>query len=187
MGCALKALNNGSEEEKTQIEKRFLILGLDGAGKTSILNRLTKKDFTEPEPTVGLNVEQIVHRNYAVTFWDLGGAATLLWKHYYHSTDAVIFVVDSTDRDRIDTAREELINAISDTDLTECPLLVYGNKQDKEGAMSIDDLTMTLEFDKLRSKNKFLEPCSAAKNEGIFEGLEKIVDVLIKKSPSKGS
>eukprot|EP00826_Nyctotherus_ovalis_P014967 TRINITY_DN14219_c0_g1_i10.p1 TRINITY_DN14219_c0_g1~~TRINITY_DN14219_c0_g1_i10.p1 ORF type:complete len:128 (+),score=37.01 TRINITY_DN14219_c0_g1_i10:252-635(+) len=125
----------------------------------------------------------MVFKNYQVTFWDLGGAATILWKHYYHNTDAIIFVVDSTDRERIDIAREELVNAAADEELTECPLLVFGNKQDKDGAMSMDDLNMMLEFDKVPSKHKFLELCSALNNKGIEEGLEKIVDVLIKKSP----
>ena len=183
MGCALKMLNKNSEEQKTQIEKRFLILGLDGAGKTSILNRLVKKDTIETEPTIGLNIEQITHKNYLVTFWDLGGAAAVLWKHYYNSTDAIIFVVDSTDRDRIDLAREELVGAASDPELAECPLLVLGNKKDKEGAMALDDLNIMLEFDKIPTKQKFLELCSAKENQGIFEGLEKVVDVLIKKSP----
>eukprot|EP00826_Nyctotherus_ovalis_P012741 TRINITY_DN13394_c0_g1_i3.p1 TRINITY_DN13394_c0_g1~~TRINITY_DN13394_c0_g1_i3.p1 ORF type:complete len:185 (-),score=37.22 TRINITY_DN13394_c0_g1_i3:54-608(-) len=182
MGCALKALGSG-DNQRTQIEKRFLIIGLDGAGKTSILRRLTKKDSIDTEPTVGLSVEQIVHRNCVLTFWDLAGAATFLWKHYYHNTDAIVFVVDSTDLERIDMVKEELVNAVMDSDLTECPLLVYGNKQDKEGAMGLDELSAALEFDKVPCKHKFIALCSAATNEGIFEGLEKVAEVLIKITP----
>ena len=184
MGCALKLLNKESEEEKTQIEKRFLIIGLDGAGKTSILNRLSQKDLTGIEPTVGLNVEQIIYKNYAVSFWDLGGAATMLWKHYYHNTDAIIFVVDSSDKDRLESVKEELINAVADRDLEKCPILIYGNKQDKEGAMNMEELSKALDFDNLQVEKKFIMPCSAMNNTGINEGLEKIVEVLLKTRPN---
>ena len=183
MGCALKVLGAGPDSQRTQIEKRFIIIGLDGAGKTSILRRLTKKDSIDTEPTVGLSVEQIVHQNCVLTFWDLAGAATFLWKHYYHNTNAIVFVVDSTDHDRIDLAKDELANAVLDSDLSGCPLLVYGNKQDKEGAMNAEELAEVLEFDKLPSTHKFLVLCSAATSEGIFEGLEKIAEVLIKLTP----
>lgn len=183
MGCALKILKSNQEEQKQTLEKRFLILGLDGAGKTSILNRLAKKEFEMTVPTVGLNVESITYRNFVIALWDLGGAATMLWKHYYQNTDAIIFVVDSTDRQRIDLARDELINVLADPDLAESPLLVFANKQDKENAMNAEDLNIGIEFDKLAKKHKFLEPCSAVKNEGIFTGLDKIIDVLSRTTP----
>ncbi len=183
MGCALKALKSGQGDSKSSLEKRFLILGLDNAGKTSILNRLAKKDQQTTVPTVGLNVEQITYRNFTVALWDLGGAATMLWKHYYQNTDAVIFVVDSSDRARVETVREELINVLSDPDLAEAPLLVYANKQDKEGAMGVEDLSIAIEFDKLAKKHKFLEGCSAVKNEGILQGLDKIIEVLLRTTP----
>ena len=184
MGCDIKMFRKGeSGDQKTQLEKRFLILGLDGAGKTSILNRLANRDFVATVPTVGLNVEQIVYKNMSIAFWDLGGAATLLWKHYYQNTDAIIFVIDSTDRERIDSAREEMLNMLKDADLTNCPLLVYANKQDKEGAINIDELSISLEFDKFNKKHKFLEPCSALKNEGIWTALDKIIEILVKTTP----
>ena len=183
MGCALKMLKSNSEDAKPQLEKRFLILGLDNAGKTSILNQLAKKGAEQTAPTVGLNVEQIVYKNFALALWDLGGAATILWKHYYQNTDGVIFVVDSSDRERMDTAREELINVLADPDLAECPLLVYANKQDREGAMTVEDLSIEIEFDKLARKYKFLEGCSAMKNEGIWQGVDKVIEVLLKTTP----
>ncbi len=184
MGCALDALRKKEAgDQKSQMEKRFLILGLDGAGKTAILNRLSKRDFITTIPTVGLNVEQIVYRNMSIALWDLGGAATLMWKHYYQNTDAVIFVVDSTDRARMDNVREELLGLLKDADLTNCPLLVYANKQDRDQAMSVDEMSICLEFDKLSKKHKFLEGCSAMKNEGIWQGLDKVIEVLIRTTP----
>ncbi len=185
MGCALEALR-GKETDKTQMEKRFLILGLDGAGKTSILNRLAKRDFVTTIPTVGLNVEQVVYRNMSIALWDLGGAATLMWKHYYQNTDAVIFVVDSTDRVRMDSVRDELSGALKDADLAQCPLLVYANKQDREHAMKVEEVSRGIEFDKLARGHKFIESCSAMKNEGIWQGLDKVIDVLVKTTPKSG-
>ena len=184
MGCAINFFRKvESTEQKTQLEKRFLILGLDGAGKTSILNRLASRDFSETIPTVGLNAEQIVYQNTSFAFWDVGGAATNLWKHYYQNTDAVIFVIDGTDRERMDLVKEELAGVLKDADLTECPLLIYANKQDKEGAISMDELSKILEFDKTEKKSKFLVPCSALKNEGLLPGLDKIVEVINRTTP----
>ncbi len=80
-------------------DKKILFLGLDRAGKTSLLYKLKDDNFAETVPTVGLNVEQIKYRNMQLTLWDVGGSARKLWKHYYDKVDGIIFVVDSTDID----------------------------------------------------------------------------------------
>eukprot|EP00830_Metopus_es_P011672 TRINITY_DN2381_c0_g1_i2.p2 TRINITY_DN2381_c0_g1~~TRINITY_DN2381_c0_g1_i2.p2 ORF type:complete len:194 (+),score=25.16 TRINITY_DN2381_c0_g1_i2:110-691(+) len=185
MGCAIDMFSKRAapNPQATPMEKRFLILGLDNAGKTSVLYRLSKKENGEICPTIGLNVEQLIHKNVSVSLWDIGGAATLLWKHYYQGTDAIIFVIDSTDRVRLETAKEELMNLLLEPDVSEAPLLVYANKQDMKEAMNVNDLSISLEFDKIGRKHKFLQACSAVNNEGIMEGFEQIVDILIKATP----
>ena len=183
MGCALKLFNKDEGDEKTQIEKRCLIIGLDGAGKTTILSRMANKAITGIEPTVGLNVEQIPFKNFSVSFWDLGGAATILWKHYYHSTDAFIFVIDSSDHERYQLAKEELHNAAAEPDLVGCPLLIYANKQDKPEAATVEEISKEIDFESLQQTVKVIVPCSAEKNTGITEGLNKIIEVLSKISP----
>jgi small GTP-binding protein len=89
-------------------EKRILMLGLDNAGKTSILFHIRDNQFKMTVPTVGLNIENINYKKYSLTFWDVGGQATKLWKHYFDHIDGVIFVVDSTDEEKLLFAKEEL-------------------------------------------------------------------------------
>ena len=80
-------------------DKKVLLLGLDGAGKTSLLLQYKDNQFTNTVPTIGLNVEQIKFRKYLITMWDVGGQATKLWKHYFDHIDAIIYVLDSTCND----------------------------------------------------------------------------------------
>jgi ADP-ribosylation factor protein 6 len=90
------------------IEKRILLLGLDNAGKSSLLNHIKTKEFKDTTPTIGLNIENITYKRYDITFWDVGGQATKLWKHYFDSIDTIIFVIDSADKERIMFARDEI-------------------------------------------------------------------------------
>ena len=115
------------------IEKRLLLLGLDNAGKTSILFQIKDKNFKQTVPTVGLNIEHIIYKRYSMTFWDVGGQATKLWKHYFDHINGIIFVVDSSDEEKLLFAREELNKLIRDESLAGVPILIYYNKQDLEG------------------------------------------------------
>jgi len=114
MGCDMSfmkkaALSAASKKgEGGQEEKRILLLGLDNAGKTSILYQMRDNQFKNTVPTVGLNIETITYKRYSMTLWDVGGQATKLWKHYFDHIDAVIFVVDSTDEEKLLFAKEEL-------------------------------------------------------------------------------
>ena len=91
-------------------------------------------------PTVGLNVEQISYRGLSLTMWDVSGQATRLWKHYFDKINAIIFVVDASDRERIQKAQEELHRVISDEELAGAPVLVFANKQDLPGAMTEEEI-----------------------------------------------
>lgn len=113
MGCDMSfmkkaALSAASKRDTTLREKRILLLGMDNAGKTSILFHLRDNAFTPTVPTVGLNIEHLSRKGYSLTFWDVGGQATKLWKHYFDHIDAVVFVVDSTDEERVLFAKDEL-------------------------------------------------------------------------------
>ena len=91
-------------------------------------------------PTVGLNVEQISYRGLSLTMWNVSGQATRLWKHYFDKINAIIFVVDASDRERIQKAQEELHRVISDEELAGAPVLVFANKQDVPGAMTEEEM-----------------------------------------------
>ena len=116
--------------------KKVLFLGLDNAGKSTLLFQLKDKAFRDTVPTVGLNVEEITYRGLSLTLWDVSGQATRLWKHYFDKINAIIFVVDSSDRERISRAQEELHRVIADPELSQAPILVFANKQDLQGAMN---------------------------------------------------
>ncbi len=182
MGCALKLFQK-SRDKKQELEKRFLILGLDNAGKTSILQRIAQKEASAPAPTVGLNVESVKHRDVDLTFWDVGGAATILWKHYYQDVDAIVFVIDSSDAVRLPDAKAELLRVLDEPALAEVPLLLYGNKQDVPAAMKDGALSAALDFDALNRKYKLLQMCSAKENKGIVEGLDKLLDTVLHRTP----
>ena len=97
-------------------EMRILMVGLDAAGKTTILYKLKLGEVVTTIPTIGFNVETVDYKNISFTVWDVGGQdkIRLLWRHYYQNTQGLIFVVDSNDRDRIDDAREELHKMLSE-------------------------------------------------------------------------
>ena len=88
-------------------EMRILMVGLDAAGKTTILYKMKLGEVVNTIPTIGFNVETVDYKNISFNVWDVGGQdkIRLLWRHYYQNTQGLIFVVDSNDRDRIDDAR----------------------------------------------------------------------------------
>eukprot|EP01111_Echinosteliopsis_oligospora_P003703 TRINITY_DN1579_c0_g1_i3.p2 TRINITY_DN1579_c0_g1~~TRINITY_DN1579_c0_g1_i3.p2 ORF type:complete len:123 (-),score=20.00 TRINITY_DN1579_c0_g1_i3:237-605(-) len=92
-------------------EVRILILGLDSAGKTTILYRLQCGEVVTTIPTIGFNVETVTYKNIQFQVWDLGGQSTIrpYWRCYYNNTNAIVYVVDSADIDRLCHAKEELI------------------------------------------------------------------------------
>ena len=113
-------------------EMRILMVGLDAAGKTTILYKLKLGEVVTTIPTIGFNVETVEYKNISFTVWDVGGQdkIRLLWRHYYQNTQGLIFVVDSNDRERVDDAREELHKMLSEEELRDAVLLVFANKQD---------------------------------------------------------
>ena len=107
------------------------MLGLDTAGKTTILYKLKLGENVSTVPTIGFNVETVEYKNINFTVWDVGGQDKIrpLWRHYYINAKALIFVVDSSDRDRINEAKEELHRLMHDEELKDAILLVFANKQ----------------------------------------------------------
>merc|ERR1711959_453887 len=91
-------------------EMRILMLGLDAAGKTTILYKLKLGEVVASVPTIGFNMESVEYKKTKLSVWDIGGQHKIraLWRHYYENTDALIYVVDSSDTERIELAKEEL-------------------------------------------------------------------------------
>uniref|UniRef100_A0A8B9GL58 ADP-ribosylation factor 1 n=1 Tax=Astyanax mexicanus TaxID=7994 RepID=A0A8B9GL58_ASTMX len=112
-------------------EMRILMVGLDAAGKTTILYKLKLGEIVTTIPTIGFNVETVEYKNISFTVWDVGGQDKIrpLWRHYFQNTQGLIFVVDSNDRERVNEAREELMRMLAEDELREAVLLVFANKQ----------------------------------------------------------
>merc|ERR1712076_244884 len=107
-------------------DMRILMVGLDAAGKTTILYKLKLGEIVTTIPTIGFNVDTVEYENISFTVWDVGGQDKIrpLWRHYYTGTNGMIFVVDSNDHDRVDLAREELGNILTQDQMRDAVLLV---------------------------------------------------------------
>eukprot|EP00756_Hemistasia_phaeocysticola_P052165 Hpha_TRINITY_DN27373_c0_g1::TRINITY_DN27373_c0_g1_i2::g.582::m.582/K07942/ARL1; ADP-ribosylation factor-like protein 1 len=161
-------------------EVRILILGLDNAGKTTILYKLQLGDVVEAVPTIGFNVETIKHKNLTLQVWDLGGQTSIrpYWRCYYSNTDAIIYVVDSCDHDRMGIAREELFAMLEEDELKDALLVVFANKQDMPGALEEAEVAKALGLEAITDRQWHIKKTSAVKGEGIFEGLDWLCNAL---------
>ncbi|KAL2104640.1 hypothetical protein VUR80DRAFT_9988 [Thermomyces stellatus] len=161
-------------------EMRILMVGLDAAGKTTILYKLKLGEIVTTIPTIGFNVETVEYRNISFTVWDVGGQDKIrpLWRHYFQNTQGIIFVVDSNDRDRITEAREELQRMLNEDELRDAILLVFANKQDLPNAMSAAEITDKLGLHSLRQRAWFIQSTCATSGDGLYEGLEWLATTL---------
>lgn len=172
--------------------------GLDNAGKTTILKRLTGGDVREVSPTLGFNITTLVRtigstagaenaaaassrtstpapsttsagESYTLNVWDVGGQRTLrpYWRNYFESTDAVVWVVDSSDTLRLDDCASELQQLLSEQRLAGCTLLVLANKQDLAGSLTMEQVRDQLHLDTISSHTWRILPCSAITGEGL--------------------
>ena len=161
-------------------EARILMVGLDAAGKTTILYKLKLGEIVTTIPTIGFNVETVEYKKVSFTVWDVGGQDKIrpLWRHYYQNTQGLIFVVDTNDRERIGEAAEELQKMLREEELREAVLLVFGNKQDLPNAMSISEVTDKLGLHSLGSRKWYIQATCATSGDGLYEGLDWLSSVL---------
>ncbi|KAF1813079.1 putative ADP-ribosylation factor [Eremomyces bilateralis CBS 781.70] len=155
-------------------EIRILILGLDNAGKTTLLYRLKIGEVVSTIPTIGFNVESVTYGKLNFNVWDLGGQTSIrpYWRCYYANTAAVIFVIDSTDLDRLSTAQEELAAMLAEEELRDAALLVFANKQDQPGAKGAGEISEALRLGDLKDRNWSIVACSAIDGRGVDEGMD---------------
>ncbi|KAI3839861.1 hypothetical protein MKW98_010166 [Papaver atlanticum] len=153
---------------------RILMVGLDAAGKTTILYKLRLGEIVSTIPTIGFNVENVEYKSISFTVWDVGGQDKIrpLWKYYYQNTQGLIFVVDSSDRERIVEARDELHKLMNEDELRNAVLLIFANKQDLPNAMSAAEITDKLGLHSVRKRRWYIQSTCATSGEGLYEGLE---------------
>ncbi|KAK7722751.1 hypothetical protein SLS57_004956 [Botryosphaeria dothidea] len=153
------------------------MVGLDNAGKTTIVKKIMNEDVNSVSPTLGFIIKTIEYEgaeNHVSHAGDVGGQKTLrtYWKNYFEKTDTLIWVVDSTDRERIDDCRKELKGLL----LEEAPsLLVFKNKSDVPGSMSDDEIRQGLELDSITTHKWTIMACSAMTGQNLEEGLRWVI------------
>eukprot|EP00212_Chloropicon_laureae_P003548 CAMPEP_0197486232 /NCGR_PEP_ID=MMETSP1311-20131121/1149_1 /TAXON_ID=464262 /ORGANISM="Genus nov. species nov., Strain RCC856" /LENGTH=204 /DNA_ID=CAMNT_0043029209 /DNA_START=157 /DNA_END=772 /DNA_ORIENTATION=+ len=155
-------------------EMRILMVGLDNAGKTTVLYKLKLGEVVTTIPTIGFNVETVEYKNISFTVWDVGGQTKIrpLWRHYFQNTQGLIFVVDSNDKDRIHETKEELHKMLNEDDLRDAVLLVFANKQDLPNAMNAAEITDKLGLHALSQRDWYIQAAIATSGEGLYEGLD---------------
>ncbi|KYR02675.1 ADP-ribosylation factor [Tieghemostelium lacteum] len=163
---------------------RLLMIGLDNAGKTSILYRMKLGENITTLPTIGFNVETVSYKNNLdFTVWDVGGQNKIrvLWRHYYQNSSAIIFVLDSADRERISEAKDEIDGLLDEDSLRGAPLLILANKQDIPTALSIAEISEQLNLYTIKDRKWFIQSTSAINGQGIYEGFEFVSKTLSQK------
>ncbi|GKT23768.1 Small GTPase superfamily, ARF/SAR type like protein [Aduncisulcus paluster] len=163
-------------------KRRIIIIGLDNAGKTSILYRLKLGKIVPTAPTVGFNLEKIQTKGIELSCWDLGGQSVIrpYWRSYTKGANAVVFVADSSDTSRFDSARRELENILKEPELARVPLLVFANKKDVPGSAPGGRVSVALGLPKYQDRPWAIFETSAVKGDGsdIREGLDWLVGKL---------
>lgn len=150
------------------------MVGLDAAGKTTILYKLKLGEIVTTIPTIGFNVETVEYKNICFTVWDVGGQDKIrpLWRHYFQNTQGLIFVVDSNDRERVVEAERELHNMLNEDELRDAVVLVFANKQDLPNAMTAAELTDKLRLNSLHNRKWYIQATCATQGNGLYEGLD---------------
>jgi len=181
MGLAIaKMYENWSGFE--DVECGMLMVGLDAAGKTTILYRLKLGEVKSTTPTIGFNVESVQYKNVKFNVWDVGGQTKIrpLWKHYYKGVGGVIFVIDSADPTRLKEAKDELTYMLNDDLLKDALILVFLNKQDMPIAMKPADMVEKLGLGKMKQK-WYAQACCGTTGDGLYEGLGWLSKTIKKK------
>lgn len=159
---------------------RTILIGLDNAGKTTLLYRTHSDETLATIPTIGFNVETVEPiKGLQMTVWDLGGQGSIrsLWQYYIQNCEAIIWIVDSNDEDRMEESRKELEGILEGTDIT-CPLLVFANKQDLPNAMAVEKVKESLGLDNHKRRPWHIQGCIATQGEGLNDGYQKLVELL---------
>lgn len=128
---------------KNDKEAKLLVLGLDNAGKTTLLKQLSKEDPEGTEPTQGFNVKTLLHEGFKLNVWDIGGQKKIreYWVNYYSNVDGIVFVIDSSDEGRVKECTETFNFLMTEEKLKGVPILIFANKQDLEFSLKPDEVS----------------------------------------------
>lgn len=166
-------------------EAQVMMMGLNSAGKTTLLYKLKGHQEVETLPTVGFNVEPLeAPGRMSLIFWDVGGQAQLRasWKDYLEGTDVLMYVLDSTDEARLPEALDELLEVLNDPNMAGVPFLVLANKQEAPDALPMLEIRNRLGLECFHDRCWDLRACSALTGQGLPEALESLYTLLKSRS-----
>lgn len=168
-------------------QTKVVIVGLDAAGKTTILYRLKLDDDTHIAtiPTIGFNVENLKIGKLDVTAWDIGGQDKIrhLWNHYFKHSDGIVLVIDSRDHSRFPLVIEEIRKLFENEELNGLPILILANKQDLPDCPTPNELIHILNLQQIRDRKWKVQPCCAITNEGLDSGFKWLAQSIQEREP----
>jgi ADP-ribosylation factor-like protein 2 len=167
--------------KRKEHEARVLLLGLDNAGKSSVLQRWLGEHDGQHKiaPTLGFDIRTLERQDVRLMVWDVGGQDTIraYWRNYFEETDALVWVVDSADRQRLDECAQVLKSLLLEEKMQGASLLILANKRDLTSGVM--DLQTIADAVRPHHSHKFLlQPCSAVTGEGLEEGLNWLIQEL---------
>ena len=166
---------------KSRNNFKIIILGIQNAGKTTILYQLSLGQLVKTTPTIGSNVEELTYNNVKFQAWDLGGQESTrsVWDVYYMNTDAVVYVIDSSDDEYLEESKSQFHKLIAHPTLKNATILIFANKQDLQGAKDMNKLIQEYEFFKIKEHIWHIQACSALKGEGLVAGIKWLSEQLV--------
>jgi len=155
-------------------ELRILLLGLDNAGKTTLLKQLASEETKNITPTQGFNIKSVQSEGFKLNVWDIGGQRKIrpYWRNYFENTDVLIYVIDSADVKRLEETGQELQELLCEDKLSGVPLMIFANKQDLAGAKESGEIAALLGLASIKDRSWQIQPCSAVGGEGVRDGME---------------
>lgn len=166
-------------------EMRILLLGLDNAGKTTLLKKLASEDVTHITPTQGFNIKSVQSAGFKLNVWDIGGQRKIrpYWRNYFENTDLMIYVIDSADKKRFEETGMELAELLLDEKLSGVPVLMFANKQDLLNAATAEIIAREMHLHNIKDRTWQIQPCSATSKDdsGVSKGVEWIVKTMADK------
>ncbi|XP_076006221.1 ADP-ribosylation factor-like protein 11 [Genypterus blacodes] len=163
---------------------QVILMGLDSAGKSTLLTRLLTGEVMDTSPTIGFNVGMFeLDKKTSLTVWDVGGQKNMRpnWRYYLEGCKALVFVVDSSDSARMPEAQRALRKVLSDENLQGVPLMVLANKKDLSDSMTIREISRVLDLNSYSDRLWEIQACSALRGLGLQQAFLS-VSKLIKKS-----
>ena len=166
---------------KSRNNFKIIILGIQNAGKTTILYQLSLGQLVKTTPTIGSNVEELTYNNVKFQAWDLGGQESTrsVWDVYYMNTDAVVYVIDSSEDEYLEESKSQFHKLIAHPTLKNATILIFANKQDLQGAKDMNKLIQEYEFFKIKEHIWHIQACSALKGEGLVTGIKWLSEQLV--------